>query len=346
MGVIYRTYLSGTWGFRLVRVNTSGKVKRLFYTALLAGAVVLGSMLPVVASDVDPYQIFGRARSLWAQQQYPAYLTYTVTVRVTERGVDKSKHYHLSYDAKYAKIYVNPVSDEERVAPPDPNGMTFHLIPRRQFHALMDKKIGNPGEAVDYLGVPMLSPTYSFGMSAGSSETAAADPNALVQEIRREFADPMPPVKAQQVASGGPMKTIALVASFQRRYDITLAGIENVGGHDCYHLLLRPAYPSPRLRLRELWIDTQNYETRKLVTAGNFTGSKVPWTITFADVDGAMYISEEDAMAPVGVGDHRYERASVSFEGIAPASRPPSNLSSWFVTKENIMAEPDAAGPQ
>lgn len=321
-------------------------MKRLLLAALGLSAALSGSVLAGRAMDADPYQIFGRARNVWAQQQYPEYLTYTVTVRVTERGVDKSKHYHLAYDAKNAKIYVNPVSDEERVAPPDPNGMTFHLIPRRQFHPLMDKKIGNPGEAVDYLGVPMISPTYSFGMSSGGSTEGVSDPNALVQEIRREFADPMPPVKAQQVANGAPMKTIAVVASFHRRYDITLAGIENIDGRDCYHLLLKPAYPSPRLRLREAWVDTQNYETRKLVTAANFTGSKVPWEITFTDLNGALYITDEEAMAPVGVGDHRYERASVTFETITPSSRPPTNLSSWFVTKENIMAEPDAPGPQ
>jgi len=176
-------------------------VRRLLLAALVLGAAYVGTGLAGGASDADPYQIFGHARNVWAQQQYPDYLTYTVTVRVTERGVDKAKHYHLAYDAKYAKIYVNPVSDEERVAPPDPNGITFHLIPRRQFHALMDKKIGNPGEAVDYLGVPMISPTYSFGMSTAGSSDGESDPNALVQEIRREFADPMPSVKAQQVAN-------------------------------------------------------------------------------------------------------------------------------------------------
>ncbi len=268
-----------------------------------------------------------------------------VTVRVTEHGVDKEKHYHLAYDAQNAKIYVNPVSDEERAAPPDPNGITFHLLPRRQGKVLFDKKVGNPGEAVDYLGVPMISPTYSFGMSSAAFE-GESDPDALVQEIRREFADPTPPVKAAQLANEGGMKTIAVVTGFQHRYIVTMAGTDNVGGHECYHLLLKPAYDSPRLRLRELWIDTQTYETRKLVSASNFTGSAVPWTVTFADLNGALYIAEESAAAPVGVGDHRYERASVTFDAITASDHPPSDLSSWFVTKEDIMSEPDAPGPQ
>ncbi|HKU69172.1 MAG TPA: hypothetical protein VJP85_15475 [Candidatus Baltobacteraceae bacterium] len=309
---------------------------------VLAGALVVNA-LPGRAADVDPYQIFGHARSVWAQQRYPAFLTYTVTVAVTERGVDKTKHYHLAYDAQNAKIFVNPVSDEERAAPPDPNGVTFHLLPKRQHQVLFDKKVGNPGEAVDYLGVPMISPTYSFGMSAAASE-GGNDPDALVQEIRHEYSDPTPPLKAQQIANSGPMKTIAMVTGYHRSYDVTLAGMEAVDGHACYHLLLRPAYASPRLRLRELWVDTQSFETRKLVTAANFTGSQVPWTITFAEMNGALYIANEQAMQPVGVGEHRYEHASVSFDAITPSNRPPTNLSGWFVTKENIMSEPDSPG--
>ena len=311
----------------------------------LAVVVMLGGMVVPSRAAVDPYQIFGQARGVWEQQRYPQYLTYTVTVRVTERGVDKSRHYHLAYDAQNAKIYVNPVSDEERLAPPDPNGVTLHLLPRRQGKVLFDKRVGNPGEAVDYLGVPMISPTYSFGMSQAAFEDDR-DPDALVQEIRKEFNDPTPTVKAQQIASNDKLKTIAISTGFQRRYTVTLAGIEAVDGRDCYHLSLKPAYQSPRLRLRELWVDTQSYETRRLVTAGNFTGSGVPWTIQFADLNGTVYIASESAMAPVGVGDHRYEQASVSFDDIAASERPPTNLSQWFVTKENIMAEPDSTGPK
>lgn len=314
-------------------------MKGRFLAAVLAGGALAGGALQAHAAGADPYQIFGQARNVFAQQRYPQYLTYTVAVHVTERGVDKAKHYHLAYDAKDAKIFVNPVSDEERVAPPDPYGVTFHLRPKRQYKTLFDKKVGNPGEAVDYLGVPMISPTYSFGMSDTVSE-GDQNPDALVQEIRKEFNDPTPPLKAREIVNDPKMKTIAVVVGYRRRYNITLDGIENIDGHDCYHLSLRPAYRSTKLRLRELWIDTQTYETRKLVSAANFTGSRVPWLITFDELGGVLYIANESAMAPVGVGDHRYEQASVSFENITPSNTPPTNLTGWFVTKENIMTEP------
>ena len=319
----------------------------MLVAALILGGALVQSGVPGRAADADPYQIFSRARNVWAQQRYPQYLSYTVTVRVNERGVPKCKHYHLAYDAKAAKIYVNPVSDEERTNPPDPNGVSFFLIPRRQGKALFRKKVGHPAEAVDYLGVPMISPTYSFGMSAAALD-GNTDPNALVQEIRREFADPTPVSTQRELAQDEHgIKTIAIVTGFRRSYTVTLDGIENLDGRPCYHLSLKPAYDSPQLRLRELWIDAQTYETRKLVTASNFIGSAVPWTVTFADVNGALYINDEQAMAPVGVGDHRYEQASVSFEAIAPTDTPPAVQNGWFVTKENIMSEPGtASSPQ
>lgn len=313
---------------------------RLLGALVMSGALA-GGAVQARAANADPYQIFAHARSVWAQQRYPHYLTYTVTVRVSEGGVDKIKHYHLSYNAQDAKIYVNPVSDEERAAPPNPSGMTFHLLPRRKGKVLFDKKVGHPSEAVDYLGVPMISPTYSFGMGAATlNADSTADSEALVQEIRREYDDPTPPATAQEIAGEGKLKTIAVVAGYRRRYIVTFDGIEEVDGHDCYHLSLKPARPSTQLRLRELWIDTQTYQTRQLVTAANFTGSEVPWLVTFANLNGALYIENESAMAPVGVGDHRYERASVSFDGITATDHPPAKLSGWFVTKENIMAEP------
>lgn len=314
---------------------------RRFAAATIVLLGVAAGSAAAAYSAPDPYAIFASARNAWAHQRYPSYLTYVVTVRVNEGGVDKVKHYHLAFDGPRAKIYVNPVSDEERLAPPDPNGMTFHLIPRRQFMPIFDKKVGHPDEAVDYLGIPMISPTYSFGMSAQSFE-GDADPNALVEEIRSEFKDPTPAMTARELVTAGGMKTIVSVTEYKRRYDVTLEGIVDLDGHACYHLSLVPIHPSPDLRLRELWIDTQTYQTRQLLSAGNFTGSRVPWLVRFGDVDGAVYISSESAMEPVTVGRHHYRQASVSFESIAPESRPPADLG-WFVTKEAIMAEP---GPQ
>lgn len=310
------------------------------FTALIFCATALAAVSVAAAQTAspDPDQIFAHARDVWARQQYPPYMTYTVTVSVNEHGVEKSKHYHLSYDVAQDHIDVNPVSDEEQAAPPTPSGFIIHLQPRRQGHVIFDKKVGNPGEAVDYLGVPLISPTYDFGMSRHASAEGRND-DALVAEIRSEFKDPMPEIKTREIATNGEVKAIAAVTSHVREYRVRLAGIENIGGRPCYHLQLQPLLDPNRLRLRDVWVDTQSFRTAQLISAGNFAQSKIPWLITFGQVDGAQFISSETALAPIGVGMHRYERASVSFGSIT-ASAAPIRTAGWFVTKQTLMTEP------
>lgn len=304
--------------------------------------VVRASCAPAPATPSllsDPYQIYARTRAAWAAQRYPDFVAYTIRVDVDERGVPKTKHYHAIYEQPNGKIHVAAVSDEEHDNPPNPSGVTIHLLPKRQHIAIMDKRVGNPGEAVDYLGIPMLAPNYSFGLGLPLPGDAAANDD-LVAQIREQYHDPMPPVKVQQVNGSGQLKSIASVTVIAHQYKIALTGIEKIDGTDCYHLVMQPATEPQRYRLRELWIETQTYETRRLLTAYNFTNSRVPWLVTFADIGGARYISSEVAQAPVGVGDHRYQHASISFENVAPAQRPSSYVESMFVTSQNVMMEP------
>jgi len=191
---------------------------------------------------------------------------------------------------------------------------------------------------VDYLGIPKLTPTYSFGITKRTREEGRDD-DALINDIRSEFNDPMPAAKSQELEAYGKLKAIAVVTSRAQTYTIRLAGIDAIDGHDCYHLLMQPVRNSPDLRLREVWVDTQTFQTRRLVNAGNFTGSNVPWLITFDDAGGALYISSETALVPIAFGEHRYERASISFESITQTVRT-DRLGSWFVTSENVVTEP------
>lgn len=319
-------------------------IRRIFALLTLPAAALAVSVPRAQAATAqDPYQIFSQARDVWAQQQYPQYLTYTVAVTVSERGVVKCKHYHLADDPDTGQIQVNAVSDEEQAAPPTPEGFVLHLQPRRQGHVIMDRVVGKAGEAVDYLGVPLISPTYDFGMSRHSDASGQRNDDALIAQIRQQYKDPMPAVKAQEVANDGELKSIALVTTHTRDYSVTLAGIENLNGRPCYHLLLQPLHDPQRYRLRQLWIDTQSYRTAQLVTEGNFTDSNVPWMISYGQIGGAQYIVSETALQPVGIGRHMYEHASVSFDGIAPA-QVPARPQSWFVTKQNVMEEPGQAG--
>jgi hypothetical protein len=280
------------------------------------------------AATPDPYQIYARARDVWTSQHYPPYLSYTIVVTVDEKGVEKTSHYSALYNAERNRVSMNGVSKEEQLDPHVPTGVNMSIDPKRQFRTLFKKPVGNPEQAVDYLGVPMLAPNYSFGIAPYVPEIASsqADQAALVEEIRREFHDPMSAEKARELAESEGLKEIGSVVSTERDYTIAYHGIESVGTCTAYHLSLRPTHSPQQFRLREIWIDTQTYATCQLVSEGNFvtsTVSTVPWLVTFTTIGGAQYIASESAQKPVGVGRHLYEKASIAFQNIHVTQAPP-----------------------
>lgn len=314
-------------------------MKQVAFGIILA-LLALGNVGPLGAVP-DPNQIFVHARFVWASQQYPPYVSYTIAVAVNERGVAKSNHYQANYDARHDLLHVEAVSEEERVNPHVPTGVDMTLEPKRAFRTLFKKPVGHPDEAVDYLGVPILAPNYSFGVARYVPEIASSDADraALVEEIRREFNDPMPQSKMQDPQNGDDLKEIGRVVSSDRNYQITCDGIESVDGQDAYHLTLRPLRSSRDLRLRDIWVDTQSYATIRLITQGNFTNSNVPWLITFTNIAGSRYIKSETALKPVGVGRHLYQSATITFENLAPAP-PPRYLFDPVTPSRNALTEP------
>lgn len=170
--------------------------------------------------------------------------------------------------------------------------------------------------------------------------TTQADQAALVEEIRRQFNDPMSTQKAQKLSNASGLKEIGRVTSTDRDYAIAYAGTDSIDGAQAYHLVLRPLHASPRLRLRELWVDTRTAATIKLVTQGNFIDNTVPWAVTFSTVAGAQYISAEQALAPVGAGRHLYDRATISFQSLGPAQPGRYLWTPIAASSKNILTEP------
>ena len=77
-----------------------------------------------------------------------------------------------------------------------------------------------------------------------------------------------------------------------------VVGVEPLDGKPASHLKLRAVIQPRRYQLRDLWIDIQTYATRQLVSDGNFTNGPwpcAPWTVRFAQIDGATYIATERA---------------------------------------------------
>ncbi len=262
----------------------------------------------------DPYQIFANSRAYWLMQRYPQRLEYDVAVDVVEGGSERVERYAADYDAVSDVVNVDPESDYQRTHPVYASGMNFNL-----FGAV---RLNKPMPPIDFLGVPHLAPTYSFGMAPFVPAPSPTPFNsaALVAEIRSEFHDPNPrgtPTPAPSSAST--LEEIATVVAHNRDYTIVLLGTDTIDGHACYHLGLTPTRDPGRFRIRQAWIDEQTYAPWQLQDALNFVngpGTSVPWMIHFTDIDGAHYVSGEDAQAPMSTGGEIYTKTTVRFENV------------------------------
>ena len=292
---------------------------KLWFGVFLVLGVSAGFAAPRAVAAPDPYQIFANARAFWHQQRYPALIDYNVAVDITEGGNERVEHYASEYDAVSNVVTVDPVSDYERAHPVHPKGININIL------AIA---LNKPLPHIDFLGVPYLAPTYSFGMAPFIPAPTPTPFNsaALVAEIRREFHDPNPRATAFPSASpNSGLQEIATVYARNRDYTIVLLGTDTIDGHACYHLGLTPTRDPGRFRIRQAWIDEATYATWQLQDALNFTngpGTMVAWTIHFAQIDGAQFVREEDALASMKTGGEIYTKADVRFENIVAVSTP------------------------
>lgn len=288
--------------------------------SVLAAAGVGASLLAIPAhAQPDPYQIFANARAYWMQQRYPQELQYQVAVDITEGGKERVEHYNASYDAVNNVVDTDPESDYEREHPVKPTGVNIGLfmIP-----------LSKPLPTDDFLGIPKLRPNYSFGMApfVPAPSPTPFNSTALVDEIRKEFHDPNPRKVKPSPSPSSSLQEIATVYAQNREYSITLLGNDTIDGHACYHLGLKPLRDPGKNRIREAWIDQTTFAPWELKDSTNFiTGptTMVAWTIRFADIDGAHYISEETADVPLSMHGEIYTQAAIRFESVVAAVKPP-----------------------
>ena len=256
------------------------------------------------------YTIFERAQAHWLGEKYPRNLNYIVAVSVQDGGKWKTEHYKSAYNAVTGTIHIDPVSDYQDAHPPSGRGINLSLF----FFS-----VSKPTPPIDFLGVPKLAPTYTFGMAPfhpmiGRFQKSSAE---VLAEIRKEYHDPFARPTPQPAAT--PLRIIAISTTTPRDYRITLRGVESLDGHTCYHLSLEPLHDPGRLRLRELWIDSTTYATIALREASNFItgpGTSVAWTVTFSHVGAARYIKDERAEDSIAYGGLIYTKAFVRFQNI------------------------------
>jgi hypothetical protein len=272
--------------------------------ALLAIVAMGAPESPV--NPTDPYQIYDLARNAWAKQTYPAPLQYRITVRVSEGSKSEQERYEAEV-AQDGDIRESGISDEEAADPHDATGINTRVTVTFNWEQNLhgptvkyDKKTGRDEGSPDYLGVPLITPTYDFGLGARPAVSSA--------------------LPAPSPGQTGALATIATVEAQNRAYDVALIGREPVGPFDAYHLQLTPRRDPQKYRLRELWIDAYTFAVLKLVVQGNFINapmSTVPWLVTFQNVGGLTYIDTESVQGPlVFKHDRTFTNASISFDRI------------------------------
>lgn len=271
----------------------------------------------MLASAALAYEIFHNAKAYWAQQVYPKYLNYAVRVQVQDGAQIRTESYQSAYDADTGRIWVYPFSDYEQQHPATGHGVAFCAsadgCPHRP----------QPAPDQDFIGVPLLSPAYSFTLRDDTlpKTRPALSPSELVAQIRADFHDPAP----QRVLDGAGPTTIAKVYSSPKQYAVSLLGEGEVAGAKCYHLGLEPLHSDGRYRLRELWIDERSYATLRARIAINFVtgpGTSIPWIVNFAQYGGATYVSSEIAQGPYRYAGRTYQHVTVSFDDLRLRSDP------------------------
>ncbi len=310
--------------------------------------VALAALVAPSSGVLDPYAIFAQARGRWSAESYPALLTYTVTIYGTEKTRIVTNTYSSLVDTTSGKISVQATSAQEAARPFVPHGVSLKAritlsyagAPSLTAHPSVDgggvvnvsktMPLTQP-QQYDLLGVPLLSPTYSFGMANASSN----EKPAVV-------------TKTPSSAAAG-LRTIASVTAAPRDYDIRYDGLEVVDGAPCYHLALTPRHDAELLRLRQLWINVNTLATEQAIIQGNFTegpGPGLPWLIRFTDDGSRTYIADEEALGVVKYLGHAYSHVSVSFANESSEAGPPGSAHglawelSMFRTSEDVLTEP------
>jgi len=253
------------------------------------------------APSGDGYAEFARVRAAVAAQQYPDRIEYAIVVSGNDGSQARTDRYRARYYSQTGELRVQTITAEEQAHPPHPHGFDFSLSMtvnggRGGGTETTQTKNLAPSKAIeDLLGVPFLTPVYSFGIT--------------------------PPPKAAGEAAASQssgLKTIAVVAAPQHDYDVTLLGNESIDGRETEHLGLRPLHDPNRLRLRELWVDPTSKLPRRAVISRNFTVAPedtVPWRIDFAIVGTSLYVARETALAPLHEAHARFvTNAEVTFD--------------------------------
>jgi hypothetical protein len=318
-------------------------VGRRSFAVVVAVAAVAAGAAPVRAAD-DPQAeaLFARSRAALAARALPPYAVYDVAVSANlDNGAPLAEHFRSTLDTRLEKVHARTRSIEEAANPSGGAGTNFFvgsgarvgansLWSYQQINGTnVGRRFTSIGRTSEYLGVPVLSPAYTFGL-------VRADRTLRPDRLGAE--PPAPP------AATGDLAAIGRVTTTARTYDVTDAGMETIDGVLTEHLLLQPLRDPRANRLRDLWVDPTDALPVRLRVAANFTQGPslgAPWLVTFRRTAQGLVIDREEAEAPLRAGRATLEHVTVRFENVAfPRLRGYQTIFFDGTPPKSVLAEP------
>jgi hypothetical protein len=268
--------------------------------ALVMLAAIAGGRAATV--PMSPDAIFSRARDVIRQRVCPWRIEYEIVVAATVNGRLEQNHFRATYLSDDDYLHVRSFSQEEQDHPYVPHGtnilMTTPVAPLIGLSRALTEKIDPDGPPADLLGVPMLRPTFTFGLSRNAAATDRPEQSGA--------------------SSPSDFQVIGSARSVARDYRVSLLAVEPYDRGQAYHLALSPERDPKTYRLRELWVDTESFVVLKIMTAGNFDRGPsltARWLTTFQTFDDCRIVDTETALDTLDFGRGRqYVGTTVSFE--------------------------------
>ncbi len=252
------------------------------------------------AQPPDADTIFSLARDAASTQRCPARLEYVIVVAADIDGRVEQNHFRATYLYDLDYLHVDAFSREEQQHPFVTHGVnvlvTLPFVPLIGLSRALTAKVNHDGAPLDLLGIPVLKPSYTFGLRRSSQES------------------PQP----QDTRSPSGLRVIGSTTARLRDYAVELVGVEKYEGHEAYHLRLTPLREPSHYRLREVWVDASSYAVLQIITDGNFIDgppTRSEWVTTYQDVDGCRVIDREVALGLLDYGRGRkYEKTTIFFD--------------------------------
>jgi hypothetical protein len=275
---------------------------------------------PSPSPDVRAEEIFARTRAAFAARAYPSTMKYGIRISGLRNGSWVGRTYDAFEEWPDGSVFARSISEEEAANPYKPPVVAKSFF--ENFGAPLPQSGGPQGPHI--LGFPELAVSYDFGLKP------------------RTTLEPAPET------TGTGLRTIGTVRAESRTYDVRLVGEESVDGNPCWHLALRPLGNPGTYRVRDLWVDEQSYQTRKLVTDGNFTRKETGsglWTVTYVQSGDAWYLENEVSQRPFDDAAGRYDHIAVQFVGVTADAHENLDFGLAGSTQNDLIVEPEDPVP-